>query len=189
MKLILGSGSPRRKELLSLLGYDFEIRKADTDEVAPSHLNGSETAAYLALQKAEALKETLADDEWLITADTEVWKDNKRFGKPESLKEAKDMLHELSGGAHHVISGICLCHGAQVETISVTTIVHFKTLSEEEIEHYVNTYKPLDKAGAYGIQEWIGLIGIEKIEGSYYNVVGLPVFELFEMLKRWSFTV
>lgn len=186
IKLVLGSGSPRRKELLSLLGYSFEVRKGNADEIAPSHLNGNETAVFLALQKAEELKNTLQENELLITSDTEVWKGKRRFGKPQSLEEAKSMLRELSGSSHQVISGVCLSDLHRTESLSVTTNVFFKPLTEEEIEYYVSNFKPLDKAGAYGIQEWVGLIGIEKIEGSYFNVVGLPVFELAEMLKNWA---
>jgi septum formation protein len=183
--IILGSGSPRRKELLTQLGYSFQVRKANTDEIAPSHYNGSETAVFLAIQKADALKPTLQQDELLITADTEVWKDNIRFGKPDSIESAKEMLRSLSGESHDVITGICVCDQKKTISLSVTTKVFFKTLSEEEIDHYTQVYQPLDKAGAYGIQEWIGLIGIEKIEGSYFNVVGLPVFELSEILMNW----
>lgn len=189
IKLVLGSGSPRRKELLSQLGYSFEVRKGNADEIAPSHLNGNETAVFLALQKAEELKLTLSPNELLITSDTEVWKGNKRFGKPANLDEAKAMLRELSGGVHQVISGVCICDLEKTESTSVTTHVFFKDLSEDEIEYYVTKFKPLDKAGAYGIQEWIGLVGIEKIEGSYFNVVGLPVFELDKMLKDWNSNV
>ena len=111
---------------------------------------------------------------------------NKRFGKPADLEEAKAMLRELSGNVHQVISGVCVCNLERTESTSVTTYVFFKELTEAEIEHYVTTYKPLDKAGAYGIQEWIGLVGIQKIEGSYFNVVGLPVFELSKMLSSWT---
>jgi septum formation protein len=186
IKLVLGSGSPRRKELLSQLGYSFEVRKGDADEIAPSHLNGNETAVFLALQKAEGLKPTLAPDELLITSDTEVWKGDRRFGKPANLEEAKAMLRELSGDVHQVISSVCICDLERTESTSVTTNVFFKDLSEVEINYYVTNYKPLDKAGAYGIQEWIGLVGIEKIEGSYFNVVGLPVFELAELLNSWE---
>ena len=185
-KVILGSGSPRRKELLKMLGVEFDVRKGDADESAPSHFNGNETAVYLAIQKAEGLKPSLTENELLITSDTEVWLKEKRFGKPESLEEAEQMLRALSGSAHQVISGLCISDLNKIESISVTTNVYFKELTDQEIEHYVNTFKPLDKAGAYGIQEWIGLIGIQKIEGSYFNVVGLPVFELAEMLNNWE---
>ncbi len=185
-KLILGSGSPRRKELLKMLGFTFDIRVSDAEEIAPAHYNGEETAVFVALQKAEDLKPALRDDELLITADTEVWLNNKRFGKPQNLDEAKEMLRLLSGKSHSVISGICVCDAQTTKTAAAITKVFFKALSESEIEHYVNTYKPLDKAGAYGIQEWIGLIGIQKIEGSYFNVVGLPVFELMEILEGWK---
>ena len=184
-KLVLGSGSPRRKELLKMLGFTFDIHISNAEEIAPAHYNGEETAVFVALQKAKDLKPALRDDELLITADTEVWLNNKRFGKPKTLENAKDMLRQLSGKSHSVISGICVCDTQTTKTAAVTTKVFFKPLSESEIEHYVNTYKPLDKAGAYGIQEWIGLIGISKIEGSYFNVVGLPVFELMEILGKW----
>ncbi|GGH71534.1 Maf family nucleotide pyrophosphatase [Phaeocystidibacter marisrubri] len=184
-KIILGSGSPRRKQLLADLGYDFEVRVSDADESAPNHLSAEETVEWVARSKAQALRETLVDDELLITADTEVWKKNRRYGKPANRESAVEMLRSLSGTSHQVISGICLCNRELLHTFHVTTEVAFVELSEEMISHYVDTYQPFDKAGAYGIQEWIGMVGIAELSGSYYNVVGLPTTEVFEAIQNW----
>lgn len=183
--LILGSGSPRRKQLLSELGFEFKVRVSDADESAPSELSAIETVKWVAKSKAEALRPTLADNELLLTADTEVWQNNYRFGKPANTVEAVQMIEKLSGKTHEVISGFCLCDKQTIRTYHVSTTVHFKELSKELIQHYVDVYQPLDKAGAYGIQEWIGMVGIERIEGSYYNVVGLPTAEVYTALKAW----
>lgn len=184
-KLILGSGSPRRKQLLEQLGFSFEVRVSDADESAPSYLTPGQTVEWVADSKAAALLPELAENEVLLTADTEVWQGNHRFGKPATPEEASDMLRRLSGTTHNVISGFCVCSKIRKETHHVTTRVVFRTLSEEDIEYYVSTCKPFDKAGAYGIQEWIGLIGIERLEGSYHNVVGLPTAEVREVLRNW----
>lgn len=185
-KYILGSGSPRRKQLLSDLGIEFEVRISDADEVAPGHLSPSETVEWVAEQKAEALRSSLLDNEVLITADTEVWKDNRRYGKPEDREAAIEMLESLSGTSHQVISGFCLADRIRTRTYHVVTNVEFKVLERATIEHYVDQYQPFDKAGAYGIQEWIGMVGIQKISGSYYNVVGLPTTELWQAIKDWD---
>ncbi len=184
-RLILGSGSPRRKELLNELGFQFEVRISDTDESAPPHLSPEETVEWVAKSKAQALMPTLGDEELLLTADTEVWQENRRFGKPSDKVDAIQMLEQLSATKHKVISGFCLASRDSVQTYHVSTTVFFRSLSVEQIEHYVNVYQPLDKAGAYGIQEWIGMTGIERIEGSYFNVVGLPTAEVWQALKSW----
>lgn len=187
-KWILGSASPRRKQLLSDLGLTFEVRVADIDETAPSHLNGPQTVEHIALEKAKNLQPTLSEHEVLITSDTEVWFDNKRLGKPQNLSEAKEMISALSGNTHQVISGICLMTKESYWVKHEITEVTFTQLTDEEIDFYVNQYSPLDKAGAYGIQEWIGMIGIESIKGSYFNVVGLPTFTLHKMIKQFKNT-
>lgn len=183
-KIILGSGSPRRKELLASLGFTFTIKTKPTDESYPKTLAPQEVPVYLAKKKATALLPDLTEDEILITADTIVVLEGKILGKPTSLEEAKNMLEQLSGKKHEVISGVYIKSAISEQEITVSTDVFFKQLSQEEIEYYVNTYSPLDKAGAYGIQEWIGQIGVEKINGSYYNVVGLPTEALWEALLR-----
>jgi septum formation protein len=184
--IILGSNSPRRKELLSSLGFSFTVKTKPTDESFPSSLPPSEVPVFLARKKAAALLPDLATNEMLLTADTIVVLKGKILGKPSSLEEAKNMLQELSGKKHEVISGVYITSANNEEDITVSTDVYFKQLSPEEIEYYVNTYSPLDKAGAYGIQEWIGQIGVEKILGSYYNVVGLPTEAVWEVLKNWK---
>jgi septum formation protein len=181
--IILGSGSPRRKELLSSLGLSFTVKTKPTDENYPASMSPAEVPVYLAKKKAEALKDELKTDELLITADTIVVLNGEILGKPESLKEAKDMLRQLSGNKHEVITGVCILSSGQIKAFSVSTDVYFKVLKEDEINYYVTNFSPLDKAGAYGIQEWIGQIGVEKINGSYYNVVGLPTEKLWEELN------
>lgn len=183
-KLILGSGSPRRKELLAQLGYEFTVRTSDMDERPPADLKGSEIAEFLAAEKSDHI--TVSEHELLITADTVVWNRGLSLAKPSDRNEAIAMLKALSGGAHEVITGVCLRSEIQKVTFSETTIVHFKELSDSDIAFYVDHYKPFDKAGGYGIQEWIGMIGIHKIEGSYFNVVGLPVDRLDSELQKWA---
>lgn len=182
--IILGSGSPRRKELLASLGFTFTVKTKPTDESYPNSLAPQGVPIYLAKKKAVALVADLANGETLITADTIVVLEGKILGKPSSLEEAKYMLQQLSGKKHEVISGVYIKSATNEEEITVSTDVYFKQLSQEEIDYYVHTYSPLDKAGAYGIQEWIGQIGVEKIHGSYYNVVGLPTEELWKTLVR-----
>jgi len=185
VKWVLGSASPRRKQILETMGYSFTTRVADIDETAPPLLSGEETVEYIAAQKAVALLPNLESDEVLITSDTEVWMDNQRFGKPKNPEEAIAMLKRLSGKTHKVISGICLTDKKSQRTGHETTFVTFRELSLKEIEFYVSKHKPLDKAGAYGIQEYIGMIGIEKIEGNYFNVVGLPTFTLHRLQQEY----
>lgn len=183
-KLILASGSPRRKELLAGLGYDFEVRLMDgIDESYPAGLSGEEIAKHISRGKAEAYRTTMADDELIITADTIVYLDGQVLGKPKDEAEACAMLRNLSGKTHEVITGVTLLTKDQTRTFASVSLVTFAHLTDEEIQHYVTHYHPTDKAGAYGIQEWIGFIGVERIEGSYFNVMGLPVQRLYTELK------
>ncbi len=186
MKLLLGSQSPRRKELLGGLGCEFECRTADTEEIYPDSLQGEEIPIYLSSLKADALRHTLQEDELLITADTIVWHKGEVLGKPHDAEDAKRMLRSLSGETHKVITGVTLTTHSKQDSFSSMTEVRFSQLSEEEISYYVEHFMPLDKAGAYGIQEWIGHIGVEHINGSYFNVMGLPVQRLYQELKKWG---
>lgn len=184
-RLILASNSPRRKELLSGLDVDFEIIVLpDIDESYPVDIAKENVAEYIAKKKADAYKDQLTKDTMLITADTVVVLGDKVFGKPKDLVEAKTMLHELSNNKHQVISGVCLSTVEKQVSFSVKTEVKFCILEDNEINYYVEKYMPLDKAGAYGIQEWIGYIGIERIDGSYFNVMGLPVQKLYSEMKK-----
>lgn len=185
MRIILASNSPRRKELLSGLGIDFEVRvKKDIKESFPTDYPTHDIPQYLAMQKASAYQ--IADDELLITADTMVIVDNKALGKPHNEAEARLMLQEISGRTHQVVTGVCIRTNQKEHSFSVTTDVTFKQLADGEISHYITTYKPFDKAGAYGIQEWIGYIGVTSIHGSYFNVMGLPVQRIYEELKKFG---
>lgn len=184
--LILASGSPRRRQLLEEAGFRFRVAVTGFEESYPPHLTGREIAEYLAEGKADSWVEPLGHGQILITADTIVWCHGKNLGKPADDAEACRFLRQLSGCRHEVITGICLRSAESKEVFSVTTGVNFRHLGDDEIEYYVRKYRPLDKAGAYGIQEWIGLRGITTIEGSYYNVVGLPVSELCTALLRFT---
>ena len=184
-KIILGSASPRRQELLKSLGIDFEIRVSDLKEKYPKNLKEKEISEFLATQKSEHLSKMLKGEELLITADTIVVKGDRVLNKPKDKLEAKEMLEYLSGDEHLVITSVCLRDQQNQVVFSSVTKVFFKSLSAAEIDFYVKEYKPFDKAGAYGIQEWIGLVGIEKIEGSYFNVVGLPVVKLYQKLIQF----
>ena len=186
MKLLLGSQSPRRKELLAGLGCTFECRTADTEETYPDSLQGEEIPIYLSRLKADALRNTLHDDELLITADTIVWHKDEVLGKPHDAEDAIRMLRSLSGETHKVITGVTLTSWQKQSSCASMTEVRFSQLTEEEINYYVKRFMPLDKAGAYGIQEWIGFIGVEHINGSYFNVMGLPVQRLYQELKKWG---
>ena len=183
-KIILGSGSPRRKFFLEELGLDFEIRIKEVEEKYPGTLVGSEITDYLSKLKAAPFLNELKDDEILITADTIVWLNNRAIGKPKNSADAKEMLSKLSGNAHEVISTIAITTNKKTSLINETTSVKFKTLTNEEINYYVDEFKPFDKAGSYGIQEWIGYIGIERIEGSYFNVMGFPVQKFYELMSE-----
>ena len=185
-KIVLASNSPRRRELLGGLGYDYEVRVLDgIDESYPDTLRGSEVAAYISRAKADAYRATMADDEIIITADTIVCLDDMVLGKPADEAEAVAMLRSLSGRTHQVYTGVTIVAAEQSSTFVSRSDVVFTILTDEEIAHYVAHYRPMDKAGAYGIQEWIGYIGVERIEGSYFNVMGLPVQRLYTELKKY----
>ena len=186
-KIILASNSPRRKELLAGLDVQFEVRIIPgIDESYPETLPTMEIAEYIAQKKAKAYRETMADDELIITADTIVVLDDKVLGKPKDAEEARCMLHALSGKTHQVVTGVVLTTKELQKHFSVVSNVTFKALSDNEIDYYVDTYKPMDKAGAYGIQEWIGYVGVTRLEGSYFNVMGLPVQRIYEAMKEFS---
>ncbi len=185
-KLILGSRSPRRKQLLSDLGFNFETRTRDTDESFPDDLAPEQVAVFIAQKKAEALFRTLGQDELLICADTVVVCDNEVMGKPTDDSDAFKMLRMLSGNVHQVFSGVTLACHEKVHSFSVCTDVHFRELTDHEIRRYIDEFQPFDKAGSYGIQEWIGHIGVTRIEGSYENVVGLPTERLYSELKNFG---
>lgn len=187
VKIVLASNSPRRKELLAGLDIPFEVRVLDNiDESYPETLPTKEIAGYISKKKADAYRQTMADDELIITADTIVVLGQEVMEKPKDDEEARRMLRELSGKTHQVITGVCLTTKDKQSNFSVETDVTFKTLSEEEIDYYVAHYRPLDKAGAYGIQEWIGHIGVTGLNGSYFNVMGLPVQRIYEALKAFQ---
>ena len=186
MKIILASNSPRRRELLAGLGFPYEVRVLDgIDESYPETLKGSDVAAYISRAKADAYRATMADDELVITADTIVCLDDRVLGKPIDEAEAVAMIRSLSGRSHQVYTGVTIVTTEASSTFVSRTDVTFAALTEEEIQHYVTHYRPMDKAGAYGIQEWIGYIGVERIEGSYFNVMGLPVQRLYTELKKY----
>lgn len=180
-QIILASKSPRRRQLLQELGLEFEVVTKDVDESYPSHLQREAVAEYIAQKKAQPFA-ALQPGELVITSDTIVCVDDQVLGKPQNRDEAIDMLQLLSGRSHTVISGVCLKTATKEKVFSESTKVFFKELSLAEIEYYVDHYQPFDKAGSYGIQEWIGYIGVEKIEGDYFNVVGLPLFGLSNAL-------
>lgn len=183
--VVLVSQSPRRRELLKGLEIDFTSTNVDTDESYPSHLQGAEIPIYIATQKADAYMPQMQDNTLAITADTVVLIDNNKIlGKPKDKAEAIAMLQHLSGNTHQVITGVCIQTKQKRQVFSAVSDVTFANLTLEEIEHYVDFYKPFDKAGSYGVQEWIGYIGIEKIVGSYFNVMGLPVQRLYKELEQ-----
>lgn len=183
-KVVLASNSPRRKELLAGLGIDFEVRTLQgIDESYPEDLKGEDIPKYISGQKAKAYRESMADDELIITADTIVYVDGEVLGKPVDVEDARRMFHLMSGRKHEVITGVSIVTKEKTVQFATTTKVTFDELTDEEIDYYIENYKPFDKAGAYGIQEWIGYIGISGIEGSYFNVVGLPVQRLYRELK------
>ena len=185
-KIILASGSPRRQFLLKDLGLNIEIKTKEVDEIYPDHLKGKDIVLYLAELKASVFTEDeIGEDAILIAADTIVCLDDEVLTKPANYEDAFKIISSLSGKKHEVISGVCLRSATKKISFYASTEVYFKNLSEEEIHHYIKNYKPYDKAGAYGIQEWIGYIGIEKISGSFYNVMGMPIQRLYEELLKF----
>lgn len=182
-KIYLGSKSPRRKELMTGMGIDFSLRVKDTDENYPDTLQKNKVPEYIAQKKANAIVEDLKEEELILCADTIVIVDDTILGKPTSEEHAITMLEQLSGKTHQVITGVVIASTEKRVSFSVTTNVSFHPITREEIEYYVHNYQPLDKAGAYGIQEWIGYTAVSAIDGSYFNVVGLPTLEVYQALK------
>ncbi|QDA61949.1 Maf family nucleotide pyrophosphatase [Hymenobacter jejuensis] len=188
LRLLLASNSPRRRQLLTELGLPYTVRLKEVDESYPPHLHRAEVAEYLAAHKADAYRADLQPDEVVLTADTIVCLDEDVLNKPADEAEAIRMLTRLQGRAHDVFTGVCLLGADGRQTVfSDQTRVHFRALSQAEIEHYVLNYKPLDKAGAYGAQDWIGMVAVTRLEGSYFNVMGLPVHRVWEELEKWGF--
>ena len=186
-KIVLASNSPRRKELLAGIDVDFSVRVIDgIDESYPADLPTKDIAAYISLKKADSYRQTMAADELVITADTIVVLDDVVMGKPRDEDDACRMLRALSDRTHQVITGVTLTTLDKQSSFSVETDVTFKAFTEDEIQYYVSHYHPLDKAGAYGIQEWIGHIGVTALNGSYFNVMGLPVQRIYESLKSFK---
>ena len=182
--IILASKSPRRQELLKSLNLDFEIKTKEVEEIFPPALYREEIPVFLANLKAKAFENEIGKNDLIITSDTIVWSENKQLGKPKDVNEAREMLQSLAGKQHQVITAVTLFSVEKTKTFYDITKVFFKELSLEEIDFYIDNYQPFDKAGSYGIQEWIGFAGIEKIEGDYFNVVGLPMHKLYlELLK------
>ena len=185
-KIILASNSPRRQELLKGLEVEFEVKVNSVDETIPKDIQAEYVAAYLSKLKSEAFDDELAENEILITSDTVVISDGHVLGKPNSEEEAFDMLKSLSGATHSVMTAVTFRDKTRQITLEDETIVTFRFLEEDEIWHYIHRYKPMDKAGAYGIQEWLGFMGVERIEGSYYNVMGFPLHLIYTQLKKWQ---
>lgn len=182
-KIVLASGSPRRKQLLEEMGLAITIRLKELNETVPEEISAKQTAEYLATKKASAY--TPDENEIVVTADTVVIKEDRVYNKPTDRADAEEMLQSLSNDSHEVITGVCLKSAEKQISFSTTTKVHFKQLTNEEIDFYIDTYKPFDKAGAYGIQEWIGMVAVTKIEGSYFNVMGFPIHDFYEQLNNF----
>ncbi len=184
--IVLASNSPRRKELLQRMGVNFKVRTLfGIDESYPDSLRGEDIVRYISRNKAQAYRSSMAPNELLITADTIVYIEGEVMGKPKTAEQAKEMLHKLSGKSHQVITGVTIVTADRTEDFGVTSQVKFAEITDEEINFYVDNYLPFDKAGAYGIQEWIGIVAVEEIKGSYFNVVGLPVQRLYQKLKTF----
>ncbi|GGD26844.1 Maf-like protein [Flavobacterium orientale] len=183
--IILASGSPRRQQFFKDLGIDFEIKLKEIDEVYPEHLKAEEITDYLAVLKANAFEGELKDDDVLITSDTIVWLNEKALGKPKNYDDAFKMLSDLSNKTHEVITSVCFKTNDKTDVFHDKTKVTFEKLSDESIRYYLDNFKPFDKAGSYGVQEWIGWIGIKKMEGSYANVVGMPIHLVFKKLATF----
>lgn len=183
-QIILASNSPRRKELMSGLGVDYIVRTLpDVDESYPENLVGAEIPEYIAREKADAYRDMMQSGELLITADTIVWLGGNVLGKPEGREGAIEMLRTLSGKSHQVFTGVCLTTTEWQKCFTTASDVTFDELTEDEIQYYVDKYQPMDKAGAYGVQEWIGYVGVKSISGSFYNIMGLPIQRLYKELK------
>ncbi len=182
-KIVLASQSPRRQELLRGLQVDFSVKVLDVDESYPNDIVGVDIPMYLAEKKADAYE--IDDETLLITADTIVWHEGQVLGKPRDKTDAKRMLKQLSGKTHEVITGVCICTTKKRRVFHVISEVRFASLAESEIDYYLENFKPYDKAGSYGVQEWIGYVGVEHIDGSYFNVMGLPIQRVYNELKRW----
>jgi septum formation protein len=185
-KIILASQSPRRIELLNGLNIKFEVQVLDVNEDFPAQMVGVDIPMYLAEKKANAYKHIMDEHTMIITADTIVWHEGKVLGKPVDETDARRMLRALSGKTHQVITGVCISTLQRRKVFHVISDVRFARLTEAEIEYYLHNFKPYDKAGSYGVQEWIGFVGVEHINGSYFNVMGLPVQRLYNELKRWK---
>ena len=184
--IVLASNSPRRIELLQRMGVNFKVRTLfGIDESYPDSLRGEDIVRYISRNKAQAYRSSMAPNELLITADTIVYVEGEVMGKPKTAEQAKEMLHKLSGKSHQVITGVTIVTADRTEDFGVTSQVKFAEITDEEINFYVDNYLPFDKAGAYGIQEWIGIVAVEEIKGSYFNVVGLPVQRLYQKLKTF----
>lgn len=184
--IVLASNSSRRKELLQRMGVNFKVRTLfGIDESYPDSLRGEDIVRYISRNKAQAYRSSMAPNELLITADTIVYVEGEVMGKPKTAEQAKEMLHKLSGKSHQVITGVTIVTADRTEDFGVTSQVKFAEITDEEINFYVDNYLPFDKAGAYGIQEWIGIVAVEEIKGSYFNVVGLPVQRLYQKLKTF----
>lgn len=184
--ILLASGSPRRQQFFKDMHLDFEVRLKEVDEIYPEHLKASEITDFLAKLKADAFQDELAPNDILVTSDTIVWHNGKALGKPKDYDDAFQILRALSDSTHEVYTSVCFRHNGKTDIINEVTKVTFAYLSDEAIAYYLNNFKPYDKAGAYGIQEWIGIIGISKIEGSYSNVVGLPVQKVYEYFTTFG---
>ena len=186
LHVILGSQSPRRRELMAGLDIPFSCVTIDADESYPAELKGGDIPMYISRAKARAYVSELQDNDLLITSDTIVWLNGEMLGKPQDEEEAKTMLARLSGQTHEVYTAVCFADkNGELETWGDCTKVTFNTLSEEDIDYYVTKYRPLDKAGAYGVQEWIGYVGVTRMEGSYFNVMGFPICHVYERLKKY----
>ncbi len=185
MKIILASKSPRRSFLLKEAGFDFEIRTRDTDESFPADMPVDDVAAFIAEKKADGVKDFIVNDEIIITADTVVIMDNKIYGKPKDDADAVRILGEISGRMHQVITGVCIMTKNNREVFSDMTEVYIKEMSAQEIRRYIDTCQPFDKAGAYGIQEWLGYVKVARLNGSYANVMGLPVHKVYDALSQY----
>lgn len=185
-RIILGSASPRRQELLRGIDIPFEVISKDVDESFPISMTGVGIPMYLAEKKANAFNSIMTEDIMLITADTIVLLEGKVLGKPTDKEDARRMLRQLSGKTHEVITGVCITTRTKRKTFHTTSEVRFAHLNESEIDYYLEHYGPYDKAGSYGVQEWIGFIAVEQITGSYFNVMGLPIQRLYNELKRWA---